>query len=202
MLVINIFGGPGVGKSTLAAEVFAHFKKNKLNVELVTEYAKDLVWEERNNILKDQLYILAKQNRRLERLRNKGIDVVVTDSPLLLGKIYFDLYNFNDINNISKKDSLLRELIIETFLSYNNMNVLLSRNKDFEYQTTGRVQKNVEEAILLDKRIRKEVKEVCSENSIVEFEAGSDTLYATIPEMIYGQLTSSFRTRLDTSLSL
>jgi len=92
MLVINIFGGPGVGKSTLAAEVFAHFKKNKLNIELVTEYAKDLVWEERNNILKDQLYILAKQNRRLERLRNKGIDVVVTDSPLLLGKIYFDLY--------------------------------------------------------------------------------------------------------------
>ena len=199
MLVINIFGGPGVGKSTLAAEVFAHFKKNKLNVELVTEYAKDLVWEERNNILKDQLYILAKQNRRLERLRNKGIDVVVTDSPLLLGKIYFDLYNFNDINNISKKDSLLRELIIETFLSYNNMNVLLSRNKDFEYQTTGRVQKNVEEAILLDKRIRKEVKEVCSENSIVEFEAGSDTLYATIPEMIYDEYLN--RRSLDETIS-
>ena len=199
MLVINIFGGPGAGKSTLAAEVFAHFKKNKLNVELVTEYAKDLVWEERNNILKDQLYILAKQNRRLERLRNKGIDVVVTDSPLLLGKIYFDLYNSNDT---SKRSFLLKSLIIETFISYNNMNVFLSRNEDFEYQTTGRVQKNVEEAILLDKRIRKEVKEVCSENSIVEFEAGSDTLYATIPEMIYGQLTSSFRTRLDTSLSL
>jgi len=67
------------------------------------------------------------------------------------------------------------------------MNVLLSRNKDFEYQAIGRVQKNVEEAILLDKRIGKEVKEVCSENSIVEFEAGSDTMYATIPEMIYDE---------------
>jgi adenylate kinase family enzyme len=65
MKVINLFGGPGSGKSTLAAGLFERMKIQGLSVELVTEYAKDMVWERRGNILDDQLYILAKQHRRL-----------------------------------------------------------------------------------------------------------------------------------------
>ena len=49
-LYINLFGGPGVGKSTLAAGLFWFFKTNRLTlkhsyvIELVREFAKDLVW--------------------------------------------------------------------------------------------------------------------------------------------------------------
>jgi ATP:corrinoid adenosyltransferase len=67
MKVINIFAGPCAGKSTTAAGLFYLMKVSGYNVELVTEYAKDMTWEGRHNILGDQLYILAKQNRRLER---------------------------------------------------------------------------------------------------------------------------------------
>lgn len=55
MKVINLFGGPGSGKSTLAAGLFERMKIQGLSVELVTEYAKDMVWERRGNILDDQL---------------------------------------------------------------------------------------------------------------------------------------------------
>lgn len=47
MKVINLFGGPGIGKSTLAAGLFEHMKIAGFNVELVNEYAKDMVWEQR-----------------------------------------------------------------------------------------------------------------------------------------------------------
>ena len=47
MKVINLFGGPGCGKSTTAADLFARMKLRGLSVELVTEYAKDVVWDEK-----------------------------------------------------------------------------------------------------------------------------------------------------------
>ena len=39
-LVINLFGGPGVGKSTLCASVFAKLKIMGIDCEMATEYAK------------------------------------------------------------------------------------------------------------------------------------------------------------------
>ena len=38
--IINIFGGPGTGKSTLAAYIFHNLKCRHVEVEVVTEYAK------------------------------------------------------------------------------------------------------------------------------------------------------------------
>ena len=39
-LVVNLFGGPGVGKSTLRAGVFHKLKLKLLNVEEVIEFVK------------------------------------------------------------------------------------------------------------------------------------------------------------------
>ncbi len=85
--VINLYGGPGSGKSTMAARCFAELKMNGYNVELVTEYAKDLTWAGREKTLRDQLYILAKQHDRLRRLEGQ-VELVITDSPLLLCLVY------------------------------------------------------------------------------------------------------------------
>lgn len=41
---INFFGGPGSEKSTSAAQLFSRMKKQRMNVELVTEVAKDFLW--------------------------------------------------------------------------------------------------------------------------------------------------------------
>ena len=44
-LVVNLFGVPGAGKSTGAAHIFSCIKMAGVNAELITEYAKDKVWE-------------------------------------------------------------------------------------------------------------------------------------------------------------
>ena len=50
LTVINFFGGPGCGKSTTAAELFAKMKKANYKVELVHEVAKDFIWEEAQHL--------------------------------------------------------------------------------------------------------------------------------------------------------
>jgi len=50
MIVVNLLGSPGVGKSTGAAYIFAMLKFRDLNVELITEFAKDKVYEETKEV--------------------------------------------------------------------------------------------------------------------------------------------------------
>ena len=45
-LVVNLFAGPGTGKSTAAAQIFQALKWQRFSCELVTEFAKEKVWEE------------------------------------------------------------------------------------------------------------------------------------------------------------
>lgn len=138
--IINFWGGPGLGKSTSAAELFSYMKRKGENVELVTEAIKDYVWEERTTIYTDQLYILAKQNRRIQRLVGK-VEYVVTDSPVALSAIYCENYFETFI-----------PFVMELWNSYDNINFLLSR--DFEYQPLGR-NETEEEAKAIDRRIKK-----------------------------------------------
>jgi tRNA uridine 5-carbamoylmethylation protein Kti12 len=127
-LVVNLYGGPGTGKSTTAAAVFALLKQEDINAELATEYAKEIVWEGRNYLLSDQIYIFAKQNRKLVRLYDQ-VDVVVTDSPLYLSYYY------------SQNEHILA--LIQTELQRaQQLHVLLQRKK--AYNPKGRTQKEGE----------------------------------------------------------
>lgn len=145
--IVNLFGGPGVGKSTVASELFCYYKKKHIDVELVTEYAKELTWEERKNILdRDQLYIFAKQHRKISRLIG-NVNIIITDSPLLLSSIYF-----NTTTNIYDQN-IFDSFVLNTYNKYNNINILLKRNPLFKYNDIGRNQ-NLNEAILIDEKIQ------------------------------------------------
>ena len=89
-LVVNLYGGPGTGKSSGAAYIFAKLKMAGVDAEYVTEFAKDKVWEGSQAAFKCQFYITGKQAFRVSRCFGK-VDVIVTDSPVRLGKIYADL---------------------------------------------------------------------------------------------------------------
>jgi ABC-type oligopeptide transport system ATPase subunit len=140
MKIINLFAGPGAGKSTTAAGLFHLMKLKKYNVELVTEYAKDLTWDERWSTLSNQLYVFAKQYSRISRLSNK-VEYVVTDSPLLLSLIY---------SSPQLHNHTFTPLVLEIWKSFENYNFFIKRTK--EYIKNGRSQTE-EEAIEIDKKI-------------------------------------------------
>lgn len=125
--VINLFGGPGTGKSTLAAALFADMKMKGINAELVTEFAKDLVWTERTKELKDQVYIFGKMYHKLWRLQGK-VDVVICDSPLPLCNYYA---------NEATPDHF-HDFVLDAFDQFQNINVVCERT--FRYQQEGRYQ--------------------------------------------------------------
>ena len=85
--VVNLYGGPGVGKSTSAAYLFYLLKAAGCNAELVREYVKEWAWEGRRINDYDQMYFLGKQLRKESLLYGRASHVV-TDSPVLLGVYY------------------------------------------------------------------------------------------------------------------
>ena len=78
-VIINLFSGPGCGKSTSAAQLFYELKKRNYDVELTNEYAKWLVYEENYKKIKNQLYLFSKQHNQIFRL-NDVVDIVIMDS--------------------------------------------------------------------------------------------------------------------------
>lgn len=139
--VVNLWGGPGAGKSLNAAGLFNIMKRKYIQVELVTEYAKDLVWSQRNNMFTEQDYIFAKQHHRLRRLVNK-VSYAITDSPLAMGLLYLP------------KDypKTFAPFVKEVFNSYLNVNIFIQRNHP--YDPNGRNQSE-EESKIIDQEIRR-----------------------------------------------
>lgn len=127
-LVVNLTGAPGAGKSSGAATIFAELKRLGINVELVTEFAKDKTWERNVTALGCQEYVFGKQSYRLARCRN-DVDVIVTDSPLPLGLIY---------NTNPALDHHFTAVVLNVFNTYENINFFINRVKP--YNPKGRNQ--------------------------------------------------------------
>jgi hypothetical protein len=116
-----MYAGPGAGKSSCAADLFSQMKWEGYNVELVDEFAKECPWDKNYSVLEDQLYVMAKQNRKLERLRGQ-VDFAITDSPIILAPLYA---------KPSYMPEYFKKLTHEVFESYDNLNIYLNRTKPF-----------------------------------------------------------------------
>lgn len=138
MIVINLFAGPGSGKSTTCAGLFSKLKLAGINCEMALEYAKELVWENNLETLNDQIYVFAQQLHRLNRLKNK-VDVIITDSPLLLSIIYDQ-----------SRNTFFKDLVKEQFDKFNNINYYVRRNS--VYNPAGRIE-NINQAVDKDSEI-------------------------------------------------
>lgn len=128
--IINLFGSAGAGKSTQAMGLVPLLRLAGYSAEYVSEYAKDVVYDENFVKLEDQLYVFAKQNRRIERVLKQNYDFIVTDSPLFLSYFYGMKYG-------TMVDGL-DQVILNCINKSNNINIFLERNHP--YQTEGRVQ--------------------------------------------------------------
>ena len=142
MLMVNLFGAPGAGKSTGAAYIFSQLKIRDVNAELVTEFAKDKTWERNKKALENQMYMFGKQLFRITRCQD-DVDVIITDSPLLLNTIY----NHNPILGEE-----FNNLVFKIFNSYNNLNYYIKRVK--KYNPLGRNQTEEESDQIADKVLK------------------------------------------------
>lgn len=122
---INLFGGPGIGKSTAAAGLYWYMKTKGHTVELINEYAKDRVWLNDLTTLQNQTYVSAKQYQRMLMVKDQT-DWAITDSPLLVGLVY------------GQRPVSFEPYLLHLHHTFDNINILLSRCVPFEAK--GRVQ--------------------------------------------------------------
>lgn len=133
--VINLFGNPGSGKSTTASFLFTELKKRNYEVEWAFEVAKELVWEEDFDLLKNQIFVFAAQMHRIDRLIGK-VDYVVTDSPLLLKVGFYKWRNLPAPKHFKK--------LVQAYVKkYNNINIYL-KNIDKKVSQIGRAEPDLD----------------------------------------------------------
>lgn len=133
---INLFGGPGSGKSTTAADLFAKLKRKKVSVEHVGEYVKAWAYQKRQVKKWDQVYLFGKQQQYEYRYLSTGVKNIVTDSPCFLSVIYSLYYGKNAGENIA---SAIAQLCREYDEDHPCLNVFLNRGEK-EYVQEGRYQ--------------------------------------------------------------
>jgi nicotinamide riboside kinase len=157
MLVINLLGEPGVGKSVTAAGLFYELSINGFRSEIIPEVAKGYAWETPKDaqgralmhpIFTQQIFLLGEQNRMLERVKGKR-DIAIMECPLVLTAIYQPENYFKSFE----------PLVLEQFNSYNNFNILLERNHDFD--NDGRVHTEEE-----SKEVRNKLKNFLDKHNI------------------------------------
>jgi nicotinamide riboside kinase len=153
-IIVNLYGGPGTGKSTSASYLFYRAKAEGINAELVREYVKEWAWEGRVPGPFDQLYFLGKQVRKESLLYGKA-DLIITDSPVLLCTYYSKKYGPPYLaEGVEKAVSGHYDQTIDH--GHKHLHVLLSRSKP--YNASGRFQTE-DQAKVLDTEIADLLKE-------------------------------------------
>lgn len=129
MLLVNLYGSPGAGKSTTRADVFRKLKQLDFNCEEIYEQAKWFTWEKRDMALKVQPYLFGKQLRDTEILKGQ-VDIAITDSPLLLCEYYGRKY--------CDYPESFYTAVRDISANFDNLNFFIHRTK--KYNPAGRNQ--------------------------------------------------------------
>lgn len=146
--VINLYGGPGTGKTTLASRLFSDLNMSKPfgQVALVQEYAFMLICQGRESELAHQPSVTEGQINLMRPFAG-NIDMIITDSPLELGLIYASPEYLSETGD--KIYSFIESAQIE------NINIFIEKAPDNEekFDLRGRIH-NFEESIAIDKNIK------------------------------------------------
>jgi GTPase SAR1 family protein len=161
--VINLIGGPGSGKSTVAAALFVALKLKGYVVEYCQEFAKQLVWTKQFNRLDNQHYVTSKQYELFKQM-NGVVDFIITDGPLVHG-YYYNLFNKNNTSDKDKTANWIKQCLEE----FDNINIFLNRG-DFPYESEGRIQTE-DEAKEIDVVLQHVLKK--NEVPFVKFDSGA-----------------------------
>lgn len=149
---INLWGGPGSGKSTVTAYVFSQLSRNNYNVEIINEYVKQWAYLDRQPKSFDQIYIFGKQLHAEDVILQSGVSHLITDSPLLMSAWYCR-------KNSPAFWQHILALASEFEKAHPSIDIFLDRS-GIKYQQRGRFQ-NEEEAATMDRQLFEFVTEYC-----------------------------------------
>jgi len=155
--LINLFGGPGIGKSSIAAGIFYKLKKKHISCNNPYEFPKMLAWDNNIPAIKDQLYVFANQHRGIAQSYGK-VDYIIIDSPILFSKIYHSYYT--EGYPAEFYGDSFHKMILELHNKYDNINILLERANGV-HNDEERFQ-NYEESLVIDDLCKK----ILDENNI------------------------------------
>ena len=126
---INIHGGPGVGKTTIAHKLFSDLKILNYDIEFVHEYVK--LWARQNKRPQkhDQIFLFAMQQKFEHDFAEAGVSIIVSECPLLTSVSY--------AINTAVYEPLIK-LAKDFEKSHPSINILLQRKKSADYVQAGR----------------------------------------------------------------
>lgn len=149
--IICLYGGPGSGKTTTCAGLFYKLKLLNFDCEMNREYIKDWVWEDRKVQKGDQPYFFSKMARKERVYMEKGLDFIITDSPLVLTHFYGLKYDETEKKYNTSLMMLANHHQICKDNGYKVDHYFLNRVKP--YNPNGRYQAE-DEARLVDKELK------------------------------------------------
>ena len=135
-------GGAGCGKSVLANYIRAELAFRGYNIELVSEAIKDWTFIPRIPTDCDSFYLQATQIQWEDIRLRGGVDLIVSDSPLILQ--YFYAY----YHKVPLQDPML-QAALEYEEIYPSIHIMLQREDKF-YDELGRYE-TLEQAKNIDK---------------------------------------------------
>lgn len=134
--LINIFGGPSAGKTTLSLGLTYALKMAGYKAEYVHEVAKYPALVNDIKYFDSQYHVTNNQHKLLSAyLDNGDLDFVITDAPLPLGLIYGEHYG--------KLDKITKEAIEDLCCSVrckSVVNILKVYDPEVAYDPVGRYQ--------------------------------------------------------------
>ena len=137
--IINLFAGPGAGKSSIAAGLTYKLKKKHISCDNPYEFPKLLAWDNNGEAVKDQLYVLANQHRGITKSWGK-VDYIILDSPILLSLIYRNYYGSKDGYPQRLYGESFDRMVLDTFNQYDNINIVLERSEEGQHNEMERYQ--------------------------------------------------------------
>lgn len=139
MILIELIGAPGSGKSTTAAELYSLFSKAGIPTGLITEFVKDFANRGYPIETEDQLWILGSQARAESQVYGK-YPLVICDTSLYLCSFFNYFLSEKEIDHTpsvkSHTDFVDKKYKIERirYIRYLNKNRYsdIGRYQDFE----------------------------------------------------------------------
>ena len=154
--LVNLFGGPGIGKSSIACGITYKLKKQHISCNNPYEFPKKLAWDQNIKCIQDKLYVFANQHRGIAECYGK-VEYIVIDSPILFSTIYHRYYTKGYPAEFYGQP--FHDFIIDLHKKYDCIDILLDRTNQGTHNEKERYQ-DLEESIAIDNLCKEVLDEV------------------------------------------